>query len=293
MWRTSETQKRFESVVNSGQSFILFDLETTGLNPQKTKTSPACKITQIAAMKLRFVDGKLEVGEKLNQYLNPECELSPVIIEKTGLTNEFLKDKPTENEIFYSVIYPFFNGEDVGVVCGYNVNFDVRFMRALYERQGEAFLVDEEIDVMKMAKDIISRAEAGNHKLETITKMYGLDDGLQFHNAMDDIVATSRLLRIFKNEYDKKNEAFENNAHAELKKAIINSVNYWEGYRGNKRIYINTNIGTFYYGIIEKEWGEKKGNPYKMNEVDMEHLRLETFKFTKCYSEEELSKYRK
>jgi len=65
--------------------FISFDLETTGLNPDKDK------ITEIAAC--RFING--EFVEEFSTLINPGIPIPKNITALTGITNKMVEDAPS------------------------------------------------------------------------------------------------------------------------------------------------------------------------------------------------------
>lgn len=278
-WRSRKTGADFLKLLAEHKEICIFDTETTGLN------SATDRIIQISGIKLDTQT--LEEIDRLDLYINPGYSLPPKITEITGITDEQLADKPTEDEAF-PTIFAFFDGAAVGA---YNTPFDKGFMINLYARQGRTFAPPAECDVLEMSKDIVEKGKTPNHKLGTIANYYQADEGLTFHNSMDDVIATVRVLRIFKEEY-KKREA--NAQEAELvAPEKINSVRFWEGYRGFSRQYIHTDIGTFYFDIRSKVWGIKASDtPYSLNEVDMEAVRTRAFEYARVANEQEFARFR-
>ena len=62
------------------KSYVCFDLETTGLDPLYNE------IIEIGALKVR--DGK--VAERFMEFIHPQEEISPMITNLTGITNEMV-----------------------------------------------------------------------------------------------------------------------------------------------------------------------------------------------------------
>lgn len=275
-WRSKATRENLLKIFNEEKEVIVFDTETTGLNAQRDR------IIQISAIK--FATESMDEISRLDLYIKPPFELEPKITKITGITNEFLKGKPTEKELFPE-IYSFFG--DTPVIAAYNTPFDKGFMEQLYERNGKVFLPKKETDVLEMARDLVSKKDVENHKLGTIAHLYGVDTGLTFHNSMDDVTATARLLKVFRDEYGETEES-----DMPLITPQIFSMRFWEGFRGFSRIYLNTNVGTFYYDIRSRSWGGKSDNAYSVDEIDMESLKTSALKLAGAATEQEFARFR-
>ena len=291
MWRTTETEKKFFNILSKvGDTFIIFDCETTGFGPKKDR------IIQISAKKYLIKDNyTLHLISELNEYINPGFYISEKITELTGITNDFLEDKPLESEIF-PLIYDFFG--EAPYCTAYNSRFDLGFLNEMYERngaslQGKIFgskgaLSDLEtaIDTLKIAKDLVDKDDTEDFKLQTICNLYGAGEGIDWHRADADVEATSRLIPMFISEYLAKHEE-EKDVEKNKDIAKIISVRFWEGFRGYSRIYVNTNIGVVFYDVRNKAWGEKdKG---ALDKINMEQLRTDVLSKEAVKSEEELS----
>lgn len=278
-WRSSKTGEELLKIFSEYMEICIFDTETTGLD------SSFDRVIQISGIK---IDTKtLDEVARIDLYINPGFSIPEKITEITGITDEFLSDKPSEKEVFPE-ISAFFG--DVYAVSAYNEPFDEGFMKALYGRNGSEFIPAAKCDVLEMSRDLVKKGKTENHKLGTIAHYYGVDEGLTFHNSMDDVIATVRLLKIFKGEYE---EIFSGYQEVELvAPSKILSIRFWEGWRGYSRLYVNTDIGTFYFDIRSKVWGVKPDNPYTLDEVDMETLRTLSFKFAGASDEREFSRFR-
>lgn len=283
-WRNRTTRDNLFFAVDNNHDIIVYDLETTGLD---AKTA---SIIQISGIKVRHDGTKFVEIDKMDHYVNPEVPIPAKITEITGITDDMVVDKPTEKELF-PTIKAFFG--DNFVASGFNIaKFDNRFMEALYARQGEEFKPICTTDVIEMARDNVDKKETTDFKLGTIAGLYGADKGLTFHNAMDDVTATARLLYVFYDEYRASYDVDEGLVAEEGKKEIgsVTRISFWEGYKGFSRIYITTNIGEFYLDVRSNVWAVKKGNPYDIDEVDMGSLRKKTFEKAGVTTEQELVK---
>lgn len=105
---------------------VYFDIETTGLSITDDRIIEFCAIK---------VDGKSR--EKLYYKLNPQgTQSSQEAIDKHGITNEELLDKPTFLDVSYD-LYAFIEDCDLG---GYNiVGFDLPFLTEEFHRAGIPF----------------------------------------------------------------------------------------------------------------------------------------------------------
>lgn len=277
-WRSSATGENLLKIFSEQDSVCVFDTETTGLN---NKTD---KIIQLSGIK---IDTKtFEEISRIDMYINPECAVSPKITEITGITNEMLADKPTEKEAFPKICAFF---EDDAIIA-YNTPFDDGFMQNLYERNGKIFSPAAKSDALEMSRDLIKKGETKDYKLGTIAHHFGVDKGITFHNSMDDVTATVRLLKIFKEKYEEREQ---NKKDISLVVACkVFSIRFWEGFRGYSRLYVNTDIGSFYYDIRSKIWGAKPDTPFALEEVDMESVKNLAFDYANVTTEADFARFR-
>ena len=312
-------------VKNEEEEVIVFDVETSGLDDKVDK------IVQISAIKFICKDGKFTEKERFDTFINqPEYDENKVIpdekfkaengrdktfLDLTGISNELLSHYPTEDELFPK-IYEFFGDEPI--ICGHNVPFDFGFITEMYIRHGKNFLTKPErrLDTLPLARDLIPKADApktigksgkerATYTLGALAQMYGIDkeEGdetkqIGFHNSMNDVIVTSRLLQVLIYEFaqrelreGEKNKAEEN---IEKERAIVKSITFWEGYRGFSRIYVNailrgTTVG-YYYDIRKKIWGERDEGT--MVATDMELLISDALELANVKDEYEFGKIR-
>lgn len=158
-----------------GKSFVVFDLETTGV----TNTD---QITEIGAVKI--VDG--EMTEIFHTLVNPQCSLSQDIIKLTGITDEMLADAP----LFEDVAHDFYKFTRGAVLVAHNAPFDMSFI----VRQGRAagYNFDNSVaDTLVLAKQTLKMK---SYKLQNVCKELGVSlKGA--HRAMNDTLATANIFK--------------------------------------------------------------------------------------------------
>ncbi len=161
-------------------TFVVFDLETTGLNhnPAMGKMD---KIIEIGAVKL--VGG--EIKEKFSSFVACKDRLSKEIIELTGIKDEDLVGAP-EIDAVMGDFYKFIDG---AYLVGQNVGFDYSFVRYYAEQSG--YMMDcVTFDTMTLAQELL-RGRLANYKLNTIAEHFGFT--FNHHRAFDDACVTAKI----------------------------------------------------------------------------------------------------
>jgi DNA polymerase III epsilon subunit family exonuclease len=161
-------------------TFVVFDLETTGLN-----NNPAMgrmdKIIEIGAVKI--VDG--EMSEKFSSFVACPDKLSKEIVDLTGITDEDLIGAPEIDK----VIADFFKFADGAILVGHNVTFDYRFVQYYAEQNGYMF-DQKQMDTLILAQQIL-RGQLPNYKLNSVADYYGFT--FNHHRAFDDACVTAKV----------------------------------------------------------------------------------------------------
>ena len=239
-----------KGMLNEGIPMFVFDLETTGLS-KKTD-----HILSFSAIRLVKKNGTMEEDDRMDLFINPGFPIPPAITKINHISDETVKGCPKEAEAARMIRS--FLGENP-LLCGYNsVSFDEGFLQTLYGRVfGEALTPCLHLDVYRMAKE---KLNLSSYKLCNVSEYLGADDGLEFHNSIDDVIATTRSLIMLLDMY----EDSEKEQKMNLK---VRRAKYWESSSSKlKRIYVNTDSDAcIYYDLRREEW---------MSDLDIDMLEL-------------------
>ncbi|MDE6435296.1 MAG: PolC-type DNA polymerase III [Lachnospiraceae bacterium] len=160
-------------------SYVVFDIETTGLSPK------SCKIIEIGAVKI--VNG--EKTEEFSRFVNPKIPISYEITKLTSITDDMVMDAPV-----IEVVLPEFL-EFIGdsVLVAHNASFDISFIRKFAKDMGRV-LDNSVVDTMTLGHVLCP--ELGKFTLDRICKHLGIK--LEHHHrAVDDAAATAEIFRKF------------------------------------------------------------------------------------------------
>ncbi len=275
-WRNADYRTKVLSILQEEKDIIFFDTETTGLSPEKNQ------IIEIAAIKYHLnEDNTLVRGDTLHQYIQPPYLLPPEIVDLTGITDADLADCPFEEDVA-TEIEAFFGKPTI--VCGHCVDFDVRFLNATFARNKLSLIDPFEMDTRLMAKDIIPKDKIKDYKLGTLAHYYGIDEGVAFHSAIEDIQTTARLFQILLFEYI---ELAQQKATRKYR-PTVRTISFWEGFRGFSRIYVNTSAGTVYFDVRNKSWHPKDLN---MDTIDVDYVEKVCWDATGCQNVDQFAKF--
>ena len=160
-------------------TFVVFDLETTGLVnvPAPGRTMDA--ITEIGAVKI--IGG--EIREKFTTLVDPERSLSEEIVKLTGITDDMLKGAPKIGE----VIGDFCKFCDGCILVGHNVQFDFKFIQ-YYAAQEEYAFEHKTYDTLSIAQGTLFLP---NYKLNTLADHFKIS--FNHHRAWDDAYTTAKI----------------------------------------------------------------------------------------------------
>ena len=161
------------------RTFIVFDLETTGLNSTPT-SGKMDAIIEIGAYKI--IDGV--ICESFSTFVNPQRKLSEEIISLTGITEDMVKDAPTYEE----VMPDFFKFCQGSILVGHNVaGFDFKFVDYYCSHLG--YILERKImDTLPLAQELLYLS---NYKLNTIADHFKIT--FNHHRAIDDAYVTAKI----------------------------------------------------------------------------------------------------
>lgn len=176
----------FESI-DEHQTFVIFDIETTGLSPVYNK------IIEIGAVKVR--NG--QIIDRFAAFVNPHMELSTFTMELTHIRQE---DVDAAEDI-HVVLNEFYTFSKDAIYVAHNAPFDVPFIQYWYKKCDITYDSVSAIDTLELARYIYP--ELGRHGLAALNKKFKL--GLEGHHRADaDAAATANFFLMCLKEIEKK-----------------------------------------------------------------------------------------
>ncbi len=155
---------------------IILDTETTGLEWKKGN-----RVVEIGCVELFK---RRPSGNHYHQYLKPDVEFEPGAQEVTGLTLEFLADKPDFAQVAEAFL-AFIDGAELII---HNAAFDVGFLDNELARLGPQYgrITDRctVVDTLALARE---RFPGQRNSLDALCKRLGVDNShRQLHGALLD-----------------------------------------------------------------------------------------------------------
>lgn len=169
-----EVRRELESSTSlQSERIVVLDTETTGFYHAKGD-----RIVEIGAVE--FI-GNRETGRTFHQYISPMGKkVDPGALEVHGLTDDFLKDKPSFRMIVQSFL-DFVKGAKLVI---HNAKFDMGFLNAELDRLGLPPLDNEVVDSLSVARKIYP---GQRNTLDALCNRLGVDNsGRDLHGALID-----------------------------------------------------------------------------------------------------------
>lgn len=156
-------------------TFICFDIETTGLSAARDK------ITEIGAVK---VENGI-ITDKFSTFVNPKMPIPQKITQLTGITDEMVKDAPSQSEAVSAFLE--FAGDNV--LVAHNAPFDTSFIAKACEDMEREYNYTS-IDTVAISRAILT--DIKNCKLDTVAKFLRLGE-FNHHRATDDAEMLAKI----------------------------------------------------------------------------------------------------
>ena len=152
---------------------IILDTETTGLSPERGD-----RIVEIGCVELV---NYTPTGNEFHKYLNPEREMSEGAYRVSGISDEFLKDKPHFKEIANDLI----NFIGKSKIVAHNAPFDIGFLNNEFKISNKKQIeFDSVIDTLALARKKFPGAQAS---LDALCKRFEIDNSKRVkHGALLD-----------------------------------------------------------------------------------------------------------
>lgn len=168
-------------------SYIVVDLETTGLNPKKDK------IIEIGALKIK--NGK--PVETFQTLVNPGRTLTEAVENITHITDEEL----AQASYIEHVLPEYMEFAEDYPLLGHSILFDYSFLKRAAVNQGYSYERDG-VDTLAIARAYLPELES--RRLPYLCSYFGIEH--QAHRALGDARATYELFHLLKERFFKEED---------------------------------------------------------------------------------------
>lgn len=165
-------------------TFVVFDLETFGLNSHKNE------IIEIGAIKLKGT----RIVDTFSSFVNPNKIIPKKISELTHITQDMVDNAPT----IENVLPKFLEFTKDAVMVAHNSAFDMGFIRRDAKKYMGIDYKPPVIDTLQMARDLYPDLKGYN--LDRLNKTFKLSLE-NHHRAIDDAQSTAKLFIMFLEKY--------------------------------------------------------------------------------------------
>ena len=169
-----------KSLLTFPTSFIVIDIETTGLDPAHDR------IIEVAAIKIQDDI----VTDTFSSLINPEIEIDSFISELTGITNDELAEAPLSSVVLNA--FSSFIGDSI--LVGHNINFDINFLYDNFEKYLALPLQNNFVDTLRLSRYLCKNAPS--HKLSSLADYLNIS-AENSHRALSDCYTTLHLYSAF------------------------------------------------------------------------------------------------
>lgn len=174
-------------------NILWLDTETTGINPNKNFL--------IQLSYINTLDNQIKYNNDLfmrPQYIE-KFEIEQSALDKNKITVEQIKNLELEEKQIKVFLDDLTTSGNKYYLAGYNVNFDIEFLKAIFARQNlnlHYYFNYLYLDVMQLVINLklAGKINPENCKLQTILQYFDLIKDINIlHNAKQDIICTKLL----------------------------------------------------------------------------------------------------
>lgn len=175
---TPELREQLMKTLDGGE-YLVFDIETTGGNPEKNG------ITEIFA--IRYVGG--EPKETFYSLVNPEIPIPPIVRRMTGIDNKMVRDAPKIDAIMPDFVK--FAGNSI--LVSHNTIGDMKFLRYFAKHAANASMDNFFMCTHLLVEKLVP--EAPDKSLSGLAEFFNLKRE-DMHRAEGDTYVTLELFKV-------------------------------------------------------------------------------------------------
>ncbi len=159
---------------------IVIDIETTGLYPEQ-----GSRIIEIAAVPI--IDGKIDLKNAFESFVNPLQQIPPEITQINHITNGMVENAQT-----IDVVLPeFFHYIQDNPLVAHNALFDIGFLHYYGISLGLKEIQNRVIDTYNLSRALFVYSK--HHNLEALLKRLGIPfTSNKRHRALEDACLTAQ-----------------------------------------------------------------------------------------------------
>ncbi|WP_027338737.1 PolC-type DNA polymerase III [Halonatronum saccharophilum] len=158
------------------ETFVVFDLETTGFNPHKNE------IIEVGAVKIK--GGK--IIDEYQTFVDPKRKIPNKIIELTGIKDSMVQGAPSIDEVMEEFME--FSGD--ATLVAHNLPFDLGFIDDKLLKLGKNKASNPALDTLSLSRALLPQMKS--YKLNKLVKRF--NKNLEnHHRAIDDAKVTGEI----------------------------------------------------------------------------------------------------
>ncbi len=160
-------------------SYVVFDTETTGLQPFKGD-----RIISIAGIIIE--KGVVHQDKTFNRLVNPERPIPTTASHITGITGSMVTDQPN----IISVLLDFFSFVEGRILVAHNAAFDLAFLNVALSFCAPCRVLNPVIDTYTLSRCLLP--DMFEYSLEGLVKRFEIEEH-ERHTALGDSIMTANI----------------------------------------------------------------------------------------------------